>query len=298
MSSPRERPLCFDCEGDTLVGVLAVPDQPPRVGVVVVVGGPQYRVGSHRQFTLLARTLAAAGIACLRFDLRGMGDSDGPRRGFEHADADLRAAVDALHREVRSLQRTVLWGLCDGAAACAFYAAQDARVSGLALFNPWVRTDAGAAEATLRTYYGSRILDPGFWRKLATGGVDLRAALRDAVATVRRMLAPSSPPQPAADLPLPVRVGEGLCAFRGPMLVALSERDTVAGEFRLAMSREAALRNALSRPTIVCREMPGADHTFSSARWRTEAEQATLQWLRAQDGAGPAAAAATSPAPG
>ena len=39
--------------------------------MVIVVGGPQYRAGSHRQFTLLARHIAAAGYPVLRFDARG-----------------------------------------------------------------------------------------------------------------------------------------------------------------------------------------------------------------------------------
>ena len=53
------------------------------VGVVIVVGGAQYRVGSHRQFVGLARHLAAHGHPVLRFDFPGMGDSPGDWVGFE-----------------------------------------------------------------------------------------------------------------------------------------------------------------------------------------------------------------------
>src|SRR5262245_37346209 len=48
----------FDCEGQRLFGILSQPASPGRRGVLIVVGGPQYRAGSHRQFTLLARDLA------------------------------------------------------------------------------------------------------------------------------------------------------------------------------------------------------------------------------------------------
>ncbi|KAB8057318.1 hydrolase 1, exosortase A system-associated, partial [Janthinobacterium violaceinigrum] len=58
-----------------LVGILSLPAAPGPRGVLIVTGGPQYRVGSHRQFVLLARALAAQGVPVLRFDLRGMGDS-------------------------------------------------------------------------------------------------------------------------------------------------------------------------------------------------------------------------------
>ena len=75
-----EDPLSFGCGDETLIGVLARPALETRVGVVIVVGGPQTHVGSHRQFVLLSRHLAAGGVPCFRFDVRGMGDSTGITR--------------------------------------------------------------------------------------------------------------------------------------------------------------------------------------------------------------------------
>ncbi|MEO7385660.1 MAG: hydrolase 1, exosortase A system-associated, partial [Gammaproteobacteria bacterium] len=83
-ASTSERVVTFTCEGDTLIGILHEALVPATRGVLIVVGGPQYRIGSHRQFVLLARDLARQGIPILRFDYRGMGDSDGRFRGFEH----------------------------------------------------------------------------------------------------------------------------------------------------------------------------------------------------------------------
>jgi hypothetical protein len=55
----REDPLVLDCEGEHMLAIISQPIAPPAadVGVVIVVGGPQYRVGSHRQFKLLANSL-------------------------------------------------------------------------------------------------------------------------------------------------------------------------------------------------------------------------------------------------
>ena len=96
----EEQTLSFQCAGDVLQGVVTLPSstrQPAAArGVVVVVGGPQYRAGSHRQFTLLARALAARGIPVLRFDCRGMGDSEGAQRDFEQLDDDIGAAVSGF----------------------------------------------------------------------------------------------------------------------------------------------------------------------------------------------------------
>ena len=56
----HERVLLLECEGDRLLGIVseAAPDKDAPIGVVIVVGGPQYRAGSHRQFVQLARELA------------------------------------------------------------------------------------------------------------------------------------------------------------------------------------------------------------------------------------------------
>jgi hypothetical protein len=69
---PEERALAFPCGEDWLYGVLSLPQQPNPRGVLVIVGGPQYRAGSHRQFTLLARSLAAGGTPVMRFDYRAI----------------------------------------------------------------------------------------------------------------------------------------------------------------------------------------------------------------------------------
>ena len=94
-----EEPLCIESQGERLIGVLHRPQTPAghlTRGVVIVVGGPQYRIGSHRQFVLLARSLAALGTPVLRFDLAGMGDSGGKFAGFERSATDIRAAASAV----------------------------------------------------------------------------------------------------------------------------------------------------------------------------------------------------------
>ena len=85
MTAPHftETVLAFPCEGERLLGVVSAPEDAlvtGDLGVVIVVGGPQVRAGSHRQFVQLARHLAAQGLPTLRFDVRGMGDSSGPQR--------------------------------------------------------------------------------------------------------------------------------------------------------------------------------------------------------------------------
>ena len=69
----------------------------------MIVGGRQYRVGSGRFFVVAARALAQRGVPVLRFDSRGMGDSDGAIQSFTEQQPDIQAAVDRMHAEIPGL---------------------------------------------------------------------------------------------------------------------------------------------------------------------------------------------------
>ena len=103
-----ESPVVFEIAGEYALGLLAEPEISCDRGVLIVVGGPQYRAGSHRQFVLLARRLAAQGHSVFRFDCRGMGDSGGAMRSFEAFSEDIGAAIDVFFSRCPSLRRCVL----------------------------------------------------------------------------------------------------------------------------------------------------------------------------------------------
>jgi len=278
--------LTFRCGGDQLVGILSRPPAPAARGVLVVVGGPQYRAGSHRQFTLLARRLAADGIPALRFDYRGMGDSEGEQRDFEDVADDLRAAIDAFYGAVPDMREVVLWGLCDAASAIAMYAPTDARVAGVALLNPWVRTADGIARATLKHYYRARLLDKDFWRKLLRGRFDVVGSLRSMAGLARAALRPAAPPEadaaaPVARAALPERMREGLHAFGGRVLLVVSGADLTAREFCDVAESSRHWKRLLGAARVTRRRIERADHTFSRREWRDQVAAWTSEWVRA-----------------
>lgn len=276
----RESAFLIDCQGDELVAIVCEPLQTPAtLGVLVVVGGPQYRVGSHRQFVRLARRLAAAGIACLRFDVRGMGDAGGAPRAFEAIDADIGAALDAFMACVPTLSGVILWGLCDGASAACLYAPQDRRVSGLVLLNPWVRTAAGAARTYLKHYYLKRVFDAAFWTKLLRGGVSPGRALAGVLATLRaaRGKPCAEASAPAAAQTLPQRMADALVRAGRPLLVVLSGRDYVAREFEQAVSQDARWQHLLAHARLV--HVDAADHTFSNLALCDDVSRLTAEWV-------------------
>jgi exosortase A-associated hydrolase 1 len=276
-----EHALTFDCVGETLVGVLATPAAADEadVGVVIVVGGPQVRAGSHRQFTLLARHLAAAGYPVLRFDVRGMGDSTGAPRDFKALDEDIACAIRALQQHRPSVQRVVLWGLCDGASAALLFADQgaDARLAGLCLLNPWVRSDASLARTHVKHYYLQRLREAEFWRKLLRGGVARRAAT-ELVHNLRQALRRPSA-EAAGPVPFQQRMARAWAAFDGPVLLMLSGNDYTAREFVEFTRDDPIWRANLARQQVARVEFAGADHTCSANADRCRMEAATLKWL-------------------
>jgi exosortase A-associated hydrolase 1 len=281
----EEHAVTFNCNGARLYGIASIPQQAARRGVLVVVGGPQYRVGSHRQFTLLARSLAAQGIPAMRFDYRGMGDSAGEPRTFEDVQHDLRAAVDHFTATVPGMNEVVIWGLCDAASAALFYGASDSRVCGLVLLNPWVRTTGGHAKATLKHYYLDRLLQPALWRKIVSGRFDYRGALRSFTKLLGAASgggAQDSQAKAAGDstAPLPDRMLAGMAKFKGKVLLILSGRDLTAQEFSDLAKGSGQWQRLLGATHVTRRALDEADHTFSRRAWRDQVSSWTGDWVK------------------
>jgi exosortase A-associated hydrolase 1 len=259
-----QRALRFTCNGSSLIGIVDVPERPLPRGVLVVTGGPQYRAGSHRQFTLLARMMASRGIPVMRFDRRGMGDSEGEPRSFDRIDDDIRAAMKEFFMQMPEMKEVVIWGLCDAATAAAFYVGTDDRVRGLVLLNPWVRTPEGAARAMLRHYYLARLGEVAFWKKVASGNLDFAAS----AAMLRQNMRLAASEHRSL---LPQRVIDSLADFDGRVLVVLSEDDLTAREFARLMARHHVRAKRI--------DIGGANHTFSSQKWRTQVAEASANWI-------------------
>jgi exosortase A-associated hydrolase 1 len=287
-----EEALIFDCEGDSLVGILSRANATATRGVLIIVGGPQYRVGSHRQFTLLARHLAEHGIPALRFDYRGIGDSTGSLHTFEGVGGDIRCAIGRLFEAVPSLKDVVLWGLCDAASAALFYSHQDPRVSGVVLLNPWMRTAEGEARTYLRHYYLRRLLSPAPWRKLLRGELELRRSVKSLASNFRQAIGANAivrqensatiqpSPRPAVAESLPERMAEGLARFNGRVLLILSGNDLTAKEFIDVSNASKQWRRLLSSPRVTRYVLADATHTFSRREWRDQVATWTAAWVR------------------
>lgn len=284
---PAEIPVTFECHGKQLVGIIHQAEAASSIGVLVVVGGPQYRAGSHRQFILLARHLAGQGIPAMRFDVRGMGDSEGESLGFQKIDDDIRSAIDCFLASCPMLDHVVLWGLCDGASAALFYGYQDSRVKGLVLLNPWAFTQQGAAKTYLKHYYLQRLLNRDFWSKILSFKFDYAKSAASLLNLLKQAIAQTKAPKMSDTvarvddgLVLPVRMRECLRQFTHPVLLILSGRDLTAEEFKETAKSDPEWHSLLSEPRVTRYDFAESDHTFSSAVWRDQVADWTATWVK------------------
>jgi alpha-beta hydrolase superfamily lysophospholipase len=155
MPGLTEAPVSF---GPGLFGILCRPDhQAPDAPVVVLPStGNRPRSGMDGSWAVLARRLARLGIASLRYDTGGVGESNGETPAPGGVDAylpqrvaDMRAAID---RAAAEGNRVVLVGHCSGAYAAWQAAIDDGRVAGLLTINLLVlgRQTVESAQALLR----------------------------------------------------------------------------------------------------------------------------------------------------
>jgi hypothetical protein len=140
----RELPvrLAGDVE---LAGTLTLPDAPLPVPAVAIASGsgPLDRDSNHRRMRFdvarqLAGALAAGGLASLRYDKRGVGESPGDwrRAGFRDNADDLRSAVRTLsERPEVDPGRILAAGHSEGALLAAAVAADGAPVAGVVLLS-------------------------------------------------------------------------------------------------------------------------------------------------------------------
>jgi exosortase A-associated hydrolase 1 len=148
-------------------------------GLLLVTGGSQTRIGSHRMYERLGKALSEQGFPCFRFDRPGVGDSNGEDPGFRGSGAEIAAAAAAFRAELPALARVMGLGLCDGATALALFG-KAAGIDALILVNPWlIETEADEqAPAAIRAHYRKRLLSREGWKKLLSGAVDYRKLLK------------------------------------------------------------------------------------------------------------------------
>ena len=270
-----ESVVTFECEGHDLVGILHLPKEILSIGVLIVAGAPQYRVGAHRLFVQLARAISAEDWPVLRADRRGYGDNDADCTNFEQAGPDISAAIDQFTKSIPGLHSVVVLGLCDGATAAALQCSDDPRIRGLILINPWTYSEQGRARALLRQHYSQKAGGADNWWKVLKSPVRLFSSLRELLAT---FWLSSNKRRQAPDGYIGKMLGN-LANADHPSLIVLSDDDLTAAEFDITVRDIIGWHRLSASRKVKLRRIREADHTFTVHENLKELETTINLWM-------------------
>lgn len=252
-----ETPVTFECRGQQIVGVLHLPEGRGRFPAALLLHGfTGTKSEAHRMYVKLARALAGHGVASLRFDFRGSGDSAG-----EFEDLTIRSMVaDALeavrflarHKQVNS-RRLALVGMSMGGAVAAHVVARErSRFKTLVLWAP-------VAE-------GAGILDdlstPEAVASLAETGITDYEGNLVGVQFIRQF----------ADMRPLREVVKSNC----PVLLIHGGRDQTVPPHHSDLYEKALRAHKRMVKKVI---IPGADHTFNRHLWEQRVLTETVDWL-------------------
>lgn len=281
---------------DALAGILCEPEQARAIKTVIMLNtGANAHIGSGRSFVGIARTLASNGVASLRMDCLGIGESraleGGPGSTLYRAArrADVSAAIDWL--AAHGHEHVTLVGVCSGATLALFAAAADPRVEHVLLGNIQIfndpRTDEVVEARLARAYsttstYVAKATDRAAWTRVLRGEVPLRQLLRIAETLARRKATTL-----ARSLGLLSRdAREALALFeavskRGARCLVLhGDHDVGLEEMRALFGAEAPRLRAL--PGVELATVADIDHVFSTPGARTAMTEKLFALLEAQ----------------
>lgn len=281
-----ERPVSF---GGALVGTTTRPAgtlSPEGPAVVFLNAGIIHRVGPHRLYVRLARRLAAAGTASLRFDLPGIGDSSvppggGPSTVAELVDQSIDAALDYMEGQGHRDGFIVL-GLCSGADNAFRTATRDPRVVGAVMLDP----NAYRTLGYWVHHYGRRLFRGETWKNVITGRHPYIRALKD------RILGRSAASEEGEEWP-----------FLAP--TSLPPREVMRGQLEDLIRRgvqlcyifTAGLQQRYNHERQFVRTFPGLEfegclhheywpdsgHTFAREHLRHRLAETVVSWTRSSD---------------
>jgi len=273
-----EMPILFG-NGGRLLGIATIPAEQAESPLTVVLflnAGLAHRVGPRRIHVTLARRLAVAGVASLRVDLSGKGDSP-VRDGLSNQQsvaADYAAIRPILDDRFKS-PKLVLFGICSGADNAVRLAIDDDAVHGLILLDPISPKDPGWG----RRDYMRRYTDPKRYANRLKKVLDFSN-------WATRTPPPTAPPLDLRDLPETAQTRESFAAVGRRGGHVLSVFTSYARD--LYYNRLGQLERVLHLEAYAsfCEERywPETDHTFSREEDRKRLQADVVALVARTDG--------------
>jgi len=265
-----EEALKFKLNEKTLFGILhhlSPKDHIVKI-LVMVVGGPQTRVGSHRLYVQLARKLVHEDMAVFRFDYEGIGDSEGEFVGYKSAGPSIEAAVNFLYAQCPSLKKIVIWSLCDGSSICMKMGYEiENMIEGMILCNPYLHEETGKAKTIIKFYYIKRLMEKNFWEKIFKmkfSPMESAKSMKELFKNAWFRQEENNEEDFQMDIH-PLEIVDGLVKFNKPIFFLLSNDDLTAKHFYDFYKDNKKYFKVLNQKDFQFQFIDSADHTFTNS---------------------------------
>jgi len=246
-----QKPLYFENEGQLIAGTLHVPEgKGPHPAVIFCHGFTGNKGETHFLFVKTSRELARRGIASLRFDCRGSGESEGE---FDEVSpsgeiSDARRALDVLAKQPGIDQgRLGVIGLSLGGLVAACVAGREPAIRSTVLWAAacelWQPEDKSRKQMKSRGWsdIGGLKLGAGFFKDF--GKID------------------------------PIRE---IAASKSAVLIIHGKGDQIV-PFNHAERYYAAVHVRGRKAKVVL--LDGVDHTFNRVDWEAKVIKTSAEWL-------------------
>lgn len=269
----------FQNQGQSLVGILSVPagSAAPQAALITLHGWSGYRIGPHAICVDLCRRAAAAGYACLRFDFRGRGDSEGDLEQAKRATMIEDAVAAATFvRERTGCRKLVLAGICAGSQVAIGALSAGANADGMMVWSAPVSEQAEEEKAVVAKrkhflgVYARKLFQVQTWKKLITGKLQPRK--------IAKVMSGEAGRAAEDDRTTDLRAAARLPEFAGPTLFIYGTHDPVTPVALPYYQKILEPRKDRMSVHIV----EGANHSYYGTAWREEVLSRSLAWLQDQ----------------
>ena len=256
----KETPVTFKVAGEQIVGMLHLPKGATRArkcpAVVFLHGFTGNKQETHRMFVKTARVLAESGIAALRFDFRGSGDSGGdfsqmtPKAELE--DARQAMAFIRARPEIDGTRLGVC-GMSMGGMISALLLGEDHKIKSAVMWCP-----VGDPRRLLE----ARMTDERRVQMAQMGVADYGgwAVGRDFIEEMMHL-------RPLEQVP----------RIQAPLLIIHGDKDETVPLHESQLYYDALRAHGKK---VERRLIAGADHGYSSLAWEAELIASTIAWFR------------------
>jgi alpha/beta superfamily hydrolase len=257
----------FQSNGNRLYYEIFIPfNYTPKSGVIFVHAAEGNRLGPHRLFVELARQFNDMGLATMRFDLRGCGDSTGTlsTKDINQEVEDCLSAIPFFKRKA-NLQTISLLGISRGGRVCFSTLTNNSLDISTAIL---LSTPVSTTKATIKNFsfrlkeYVYKLHNPENLHKLVTGKTCFSGILKTLTkaVTVKKRYNPTK---------------ENTFFSKCPLLFIFGENDPIAGESSRYYKDLCDKSGVYSKFCVI----KNANHSFFHYKWKQQATAICIEWL-------------------